>query len=453
MEKKGINMLGKLILLVLVMAAPLNAKADEIGDLKRQFAEQQKMLLKMQHRLEQLEKQQAAKQAPVSPANQKQLELLVNKMFEENKSDFVAPDWVQNITPFGDFRYRYESLGKTGNAEVTNKRRRNRIRARLGFKAKINDEWDTIFRIASGSSETPTSTNQSLGESSALGEEGQDAFASKALWLDLAYFDWHPATYPGLNVFGGKMKLPFYRVGKNELVWDSDVNPEGGAASYNWDLDDATKATLIGGAFWMAERSGDADAGYFGIQAMAKHKFDNSSHLLAGASYYDIGNIDGMAALDSVSLNGNTAEGTNYRYDFDIVEGFAEYGWKCNGMPVAVFGNYVENTAATNGNNTAYSIGFQLNKAKKPGSWQFKASYREVEPDAVFGGLSDSDFIDGGTGGKGWELGYKYQLTKNINAALTYFINDRDRRTGDDTSGGSGRQNFNRLQADLVFKF
>jgi hypothetical protein len=49
-------------------------------------------------------------------------------------------------------------------------------------------------------------------------------------------------------------------------------------------------------------------------------------------------------------------------------------------------------------------------------------------------------------------LGFKYQLAKNIQAGLTYFINERDRRTSD-ASGGSGSQNFNRLQADLIFKF
>ena len=451
MKKKGVNMLAKLILimLVLVIAAPRGAKADEVSDLRQQLAEQQKMLLKMQRRLDQLEVKQAAaaRQAPVSPADQKQLELLVNKMFKDKKSELGAvPDWVQNITPFGDFRYRYESLqgDDSTSSNLTNDRRRNRIRARLGAKVKINDEWDTIFRIASGSNETPTSTNQTI----------DGSFSSKELWLDLAYFDWHPASYSGLKVFGGKMKLPFYRVGKNELVWDSDVNPEGGAFSYDYDVSDTAKATLVGGAFWLDERESDADAGYFGLQARLKQKLDDGSHWLAGASYYDIGNIDGKTSPATVvTLNGNTdAGGATYRYDFDIVEGFAEYGWKCNGMPITVFGNYLQNTAAVNDHDTAYSVGFQLNKAKKPGSWQFKASYREVESDAVFGGLSDSDFIDGGTGGTGWELGYKYQLTKNINLGLTYFMNDRDRRVSD-ASGGSGSQEFDRLQADLVFKF
>ena len=438
-------MLGKLtlIMLVFVIAATQNAKADELGDLKQQLAQQQQMLLKMQRRLEQLERQQA-EAAPVSRADKKQLELMVNKMFEENKSEFVAPDWVKSIKPFGDLRYRYERLGNTSTTEVGNERRRNRIRARLGFKAEVNEEWDAIFRIASGSSESPTSTNQTA----------DGAFSSKEIWLDLAYADWHPQAYDGLNVYLGKMKNPFYRVGKNQLIWDSDVNPEGIAASYKWSLNDSTEATVVGGGFWLDERSTDADAGYFGIQGMLKHKFDNGSHLLGGLSYYDIGNIDSKA-IGGVTLQGNTPTtpgGALYEYDFDIVEGFTEYGWKYNGMPVAVFGNYLENTAAPGGRNTAYSIGAQLNKAKKPGSWQFKASYREVESDAVFGGLSDSDFIDGGTGGKGWVLGYKYQLAKNLQGGLTYFINNRDRRISD-ASGGSGSQTFNRLQADLIFKF
>ena len=451
MKEQSINRtLAKLLLVVMAFGlfVPVAAQAEQDADTRIEKLEAAVKALQAELTALKVERAKAAKQ--VTPVvDQKQLEELVSKTFEEKKSEYgVAPDWVKKITPFGDFRYRYESLDDKDDddEELGNERRRNRIRARLGFKAEIDDEWDTIFRIATGSSDTATSTNQTL----------DDSFEEKDLWLDLAYADWHPQTYPGLNVFMGKMKNPFYRVGKNQLIWDSDVNPEGGAASYEFVLDDSTIATLVGGAFWLNERESDADAGYFGIQGMLKRQFDDGSHLLGGVSYYDIGNIDSKTSAGSgVSLMGNTPTtpgSTIYEYDYDIVEGFAEYGWKCNGMPVAVFGNYLENTVAPNGNNTAYSIGAQLNKAKEPGSWQFKASYREIESDAAFGGLTDSDFIDGGTGGKGWVLGYKYQLAKNIQAGLTYFINDRDRRSSGG-SGGSGSQNFNRLQADLIFKF
>jgi hypothetical protein len=66
-----------------------------------------------------------------------------------------------------------------------------------------------------------------------------------------------------------------------------------------------------------------------------------------------------------------------------------------------------------------------------------------VEKDAVAGVLTDSDFIGGGTDGKGHMLSGKYQLTKNIQAGLTYFI----------TQKGDNNDDYRRLQADLGFKF
>jgi type II secretory pathway pseudopilin PulG len=427
MKEHSFNVMAKVLLVVMLLGvlSPAVLLAADATDARIERLEAAVQALQAELNALKAERARDAKR-PVA-VDQKKVDSMVSKAIESKKAEITGtPSWVSNITPFGDFRYRHETLDNTSGSSnddtLVNERRRNRIRARLGLKVKINEEWDTTFRIASGSSDTPTSTNQTL----------DGAFESKDLWLDLAYADWHPESFSGLNVSMGKMKNPFYKVGGNQLIWDGDVNPEGVAAKYNWNF----------------------DAGYFGVQGMLKHKFDDGSHLLGGASYYDIGNIDSKA-VGGVDLQGNTAiAGTStYRYDFDIVEGFAEYGWKCNGIPVAVFGNYLQNTAAPSGNDTAYSIGAQLNKAKKPGSWQFKASYREVEPDAVFGGLSDSDFIDGGTGGSGWVLGYKYQLKKNLQAGLTYFLNDRDRRTSDDASGGSGSQYFERLQVDMIFKF
>ena len=47
----------------------------------------------------------------------------------------------------------------------------------------------------------------------------------KDLYFDLAYFNWTAAE--GLNVLGGKFKNNLYRPGKNALIWDNDLNPEG----------------------------------------------------------------------------------------------------------------------------------------------------------------------------------------------------------------------------------
>ena len=94
-------------------------------------------------------------------------------------------------------------------------------------------------------------------------------------------------------------------------------------------------------------------------------------------------------------------------------------------LPTSVYGSYVKNTAATTSEDTAWIVGVTFNKAKEPKSWELGYHYRNVEKDAVLGVLTTSDPFGGGTDGKGHELSGKYQLTKNIQAGLTYFLTQK----------------------------
>ena len=92
---------------------------------------------------------------------------------------------------------------------------------RLGVTGKVTDDIEVGLRLAtaerlSSGNGNPISTNLTL----------DDAFTKKAIWLDLAYFKWSPKE-TGLSIFGGKMENPFYRVGGNQLIYDSDLTPEG----------------------------------------------------------------------------------------------------------------------------------------------------------------------------------------------------------------------------------
>jgi type II secretory pathway pseudopilin PulG len=436
MKEGRVNVLAKLLLAAVLLGvlSPAIVQAADTTDARIEKLEAAVKALQAELNALKAERARAAKKPPA--VDQKYVDSMVSKAIKSKKSEIVGmPDWLSNITPFGDLRLRYEYID---DETKTDARNRNRVRARFGFKAKINDEWDATVRLATGNSESPTSTNQTLADDS-----DSDSFGKKKVWIDLVYADWHPAGIEGLNLYGGKMKNPFYRVGKNQVIWDSDVNPEGAAASYKYALDSATTANLTGGGFWIRENSGSGDVSLLGLQGSLKHKFGDGTHVLGGVSYYDYGNLQGTAESDlDVSLKGNTGEGGLYKYDYDILEGFAEYGFKVEGMPVTLFGNYIENTAVAQ-NNNAYALGLVLNKAKAAGSWQFGYYYRDVEPDAVVGGLNDSDFIDGGTDGRGHVFGYKYQWTKNVQSAVTYFDNDK----------GHNRDDFKRLQLDLIFKF
>jgi hypothetical protein len=65
--------------------------------------------------------------------------------------------------------------------------------------------------------------------------------------------------------------------------------------------------------------------------------------------------------------------------------------------------------------------------------------------DAVIGQFNDSDFIGGGTGGKGHRFGCAYGLAKNTRVSVNYFHSE--------FVGRKMNEDFDRLLADLVLKF
>lgn len=447
------------------------ARADEISDLKEQLRLQAEVLKQLERKIADLEAKQKLKEQSLTD----KIEAVEEKAEAiEQRTEAVAlkadkmetmrmptsADWTQRIKWSGDFRYRHEQIEeeKVGSVRWNDGRTRHRIRARLMLEAVINDDWDVAFRIASGGpggdpphDGDPTSTNQTL----------DNAFSSKSIWLDLAYFHWHPASTKGLNVFGGKVKNPFYRVGGNQLIWDSDVNPEGIAVKVERPVSNASTLFLTGGGFWLDEihsstlSADGADISLWGVQGYLKHDIGAADYIIGGATWLDYANIKGQGPLSSLwgggtKWFGNTTSNGAYASDYDVLELFAEYGTECaalGDMPVALFGNYVQNTAASTDEDEGWLAGIKLNKARDPGSWEFFYDYRELEADAVVGQLSDSDFIGGGTDGRGHKFGYTYQIRKNTQGSLTYLHNEDD-------TGSNGRDlDYRRFQADLKLKF
>ena len=177
-------------------------------------------------------------------------------------------------------------------------------------------------------------------------------------------------------------------------------------------------------------------------QAGAKLKVDDNTSVTVGGSYYDFGAMKGKAPINAKN---NTTTGGLYDEDFDLLEAFVEVGTKVGKYPVAVFGDYVVNAGSDASNDSGYLVGFTLGKCKDPGSKAFRYNYRRVEANAVVGGINDSDFADGGTDGQGHELGFDYQVAKNVKAGVTYFNNDKK-------MSGS-KDDYERVQLDIKFKF
>ncbi len=425
--KKGIVFVVIVAALAFLWPAS-TASADELSELKQQVETQSKTLSELQRRIAGIE--------------------------AKEKEGAGLPDsikWIENIKMSGDFRYRHDHTDlKETNGRWADGVDRQRIRARLMLEAIINDDWDLALRIASGSDKSPISTNQDL----------EDAFSKKDLWLDLAYFTWHPAAHEELKVFGGKMKNAFYRAGKNQLIFDTDLNPEGIAVQHVTSLSEVDQLFLNGGGFWVDEYAGGVDTSLWGAQAYLKHTIGSPDYLITGVSYYDYGNLEGREALSTTyyssskppiffgNANHDNIDGDAvYSSDYDIFEAFGEYGFECCGRPLAVFASWARNLVASTSRHTGWLIGGKLNKAKEPGSWEMSYDYRNLEADAVVGGFTESDFFGSFTNSKGHKFGFKYQLAKNLQAGLTYY------HLEDIKSSSSLIQDYRRLQTDLIFKF
>ncbi len=337
-------------------------------------------------------------------------------------SDKLA--WAEKVNVTGDFRYRYENIDD----ETKDKdRNRNRLRARIEAQAQVNDDWKVGLGLASGSDD-PISTNQSLGGGG----------SSKDIMLDLAYFD-----YSGLgntNIIGGKFKNPFYQPGKNSLIWDGDYRPEGLALKY----DNGT--FFANGAFMFLEsddRAGSQDAeSFWGAQLGFTASLAENLQLIAGASYYDIPVAGSKPFFGNDDFGNTLAMDGTYLNDYEEVELFAELQTKVGALPLSFFVDWVENQDADD-EETGFSSGLQLGKAKDQGSWELAYIYQDLEADAVLGLTTDSDFGDGGTGNKGHIIKGAYALGKNTSFGVTYFINEK----------GSLETDYDRLQVDLQFKY
>lgn len=341
----------------------------------------------------------------------------------------AASSWTDKLSLQGDFRMRYENIDQ----EYRDERNRERIRARVALTARPQDNLEVGFGLSTRQDGDPVAGNQTLGNGG----------SGKSIYLDLAWFDW--AARPGLHVLGGKFRNNLYRPGRNALIWDPDLNPEGFGLSYS---DGRFFANLLG--TWLESDSDGNKAFAAGGQLGLAWPVTDGVKLTLGAGYYDL-NTAGKGAFYVVSgkparYYGNSVDGGGrYRYDYRELEGFAELGFRLLGLPASVFVDHVRNLDA-DAFDTGWAAGAQLGAAKARGSWELSYAYQDLERDAVFGLWTDSDVGGGGTDNRGHILRGAYALTGRTSMAFAYFINETGRNQG-------SRADYDRLQLDLNFRY
>jgi hypothetical protein len=410
------------------VAAAEPTKAAE-GDVKEELAALRKLVDSQAAALDTLRKRLDEQPAPTADSREQLMKLIQE---EVGKHEWKGPEWLTNLKIAGDLRYRYD----TSRRDNQERRDLHRVRARLGFFTKVNDEADVVIQFATGTGAI-TSTNQTL----------TGSFNEKAAWFDMAYFDYHPQAVKGLNLYGGRMKNPFYTPGGTDLLWSVDVRPEGLAATYKRELNDRFTINAAAGAFNLTERNqapSEDSALYAGqvYVTMKLPEIDEKSYFIFGAGHHNFSNLEELqvaANLGNTVLNGRAAR------DFNVWNPFVEFGMPICGRPFAVFADIAKNSAAGGDTSLAWLVGAKYGKCTTPGTWEVCYTYRDYEEDSYFDALPDPNFADGGTEGKGSKISFGYQLAKNMQAVASYFNNDR--------MTGTNQGAFQKLQLDIIFKF
>lgn len=346
----------------------------------------------------------------------------------------ALPKWLEGLEMGGDLRLRYEAFHQN---EAT--RDRNRFRYRLRWKVlkHLTEDLDLGFRLVSGSTTDPTSTNQTF-----TGD-----FSYKGIFVDQAYAKYRPRflreNLPHLEkaeIAGGKFENPFLSA-STAMVWDPDVMPEGFYESLEFGfLEGRWKPFVNLGQFILQENTALTDAELYGVQAgmrwtppgFSPESGTQGTHAIA---YYDFSDYarDSNFMVSGTSLaRGNTRSGAAtvlQAGDFDILQLYNEIKFKIGNLPVKLFSDFATNladqTPDPDGRNVGYEYGLQLGGAKKKGDWEATYYYAYLEPNAVVGAFADSDFGTGHADKRGSSFQFKYKLTDSLKVGLnTYFVNN-----------------------------
>jgi len=260
-----------------------------------------------------------------------------------------VPEWTQRIKMFGDIRTMYQGFSyPDGNnasgvfpnfnlintqgpfdvsgtifspqLNVDKHRDTYLMRMRLGFDIDLEDGFTAGIRFATGSTNTPVSTNQALAAAGPGGQGGN--FAKYQLWLDRAFvkYDASLTQDTHLSLFLGRFDNLFMT--SSEIMWDEDVALDGAAFKLDQTWNSNFKTWLSGGVFTVfntalnfPDNSPSKTASYdkylfatqFGVQFKPVEKIE----VKMGFAYYDWKNIEGRLSDPFVPLNNTDAGSTD----------------------------------------------------------------------------------------------------------------------------------------------
>ncbi len=266
----------------------------------------------------------------------------------------------------GDFRVRYEYTTR-GNGALNFDREVVRLRA--GITYPLRDYLVVRGRLATGDADDPNSTDITLG-----------SFVNDlAFSLDIASVE---LNRPRWGLVAGKFTSPLL---STELVWDSDVNPQGLSGRVTLGKTGGVTGTLTALYFVVNQQTADSGSDMAGGQFALRARAGARWQVTAAAGYYDY-RIRSLQNTNSGDIRGNRLAPGNTAYlsDFDLLNALVTLDYTGFGerFPLRIVGDYVHNSGA-NDLNTGWEADVYVGRATRPGETRWRYGYAMAATDAI----------------------------------------------------------------------
>ena len=382
------------------------------------------MLLKQQQQIEALQSKIAEQEAVHNEALTHYIKNEVDRALADHSGSLLTlGSNVENLTFKGDLRVRWENVdwddnsNDDANSKAGKQQDRFRQRFRLGFLWKTNEGWEIGAGLATGGS-SAISANDTYSEGS--------AFETGNISLDYAYakhkFD------SGLSLTLGQHKNPFIHSG---IMYDSDVRFVGATGQFS--NDSGFFATAGAYEVFNYDKDAEDSAKLFAVQAGV-----SQSGLTAALGYfhYNSAITDEWTDLDADDAFDDN-EWSNNDTDFQIVHAYAGFEGKTDSFGYNVYAEYFVNIGADN-DGTSQAVGpkntldpededtgFVLGADISVDKMKFGYQYANIEADAAYRELTDSDFassISEQTNAEAHIFKASYKVTKNFSIGTKYVM-------------------------------
>lgn len=317
----------------------------------------------------------------------------------------------------GDLRTRFEPTFQDGTPD----RYRGRVRARVSMLTDLTDEFSGGVSMASGLSDDPISSNQTM----------TTFFTRKTLDFDRYFVTYRPKGFKPLTLEAGKFTTPWI---KTEMTFDVDLNPEGFNQRFSFDLKNSplTNVTLVGFELPFNEVAAGPDGLVLGGQLQTYWKPASKVKLGLHTAAIHFRNPDSIARAQALRTLGGSAIANSLRSEGGTVVGFGSRFLYLDLLgqldvatserwPVRLLFNLVNNTRAATRHRTAFWSEFQTGRSANPGDLQLGYTYLRIERDAVISAFTYSD-IRAGSNVEVHRLNATYQLRKHIVLSFTAFF-------------------------------